>query len=164
MKKLIATILLLFSVLFPLKDINAATVIYSDSNKIYQAHPNNIELLKTMSTKRVQALLGRKLSLKEKAGLFFLKKSKKFYADPGDKEVVKSKKGTWSLILGISSFLLLGPLGAIPAIILGVQALKENPNDTNASIGKVLGIIYLALTLVAVIAVIAILSSGGWTF
>jgi hypothetical protein len=149
------------TVFSPLENINAKSVIYSDSTIIIQTRPYNIDFLKTMSTKSMQTLLGRKLSFKEKAGLFFLKNSKKNKVYAGNDEEVKSKKGTWSLILGISSFLLLGPLGAIPAIILGAQALKENPNDSNARAGKILGIVYLALSVVAILLLIAVYS-GAW--
>lgn len=163
MKIITATLLFLITVLSPLKNINAAKVIYSDSTAIVQVNPDKMGLLKTMTTKKVQALLGRKLSFKEKAGLFLLKRCKNSKVFQSDDEEVKSKKGTWSLIFGISSFLLLGPLGAIPAIILGVQALKENPNDLNARIGKILGIVYMALLLVGILLLVAIFS-GGWTF
>ena len=139
----------------------AGVATFKDSSTAEGPTVKALQMLKNMSNKQVQTLVGRKLSLKEKAGLFLLKISKKNKVYQNDDEVVKSKKGTWSLILGISSFLILGPLGAIPAIILGVQALKTNPNDLNAQIGKILGIVYMALLLVGVLLLVAFFS-GAW--
>ncbi|HEX8369549.1 MAG TPA: DUF4190 domain-containing protein [Pyrinomonadaceae bacterium] len=63
-----------------------------------------------------------------------------------------------SLVLGVLSFLCLGPLGAIPAIITGYMQrnnIKNNPSEYGgggmAMAGMILGGIYLVITLIFIV-------------
>ena len=122
----------------------------------------------SMKIKEVELLLGRKLTLKEKIAvkLAQLKLKKQVKAN----EKSKVSKGKNAMTLGILSLvMLLLPFGflasivlAIMAITIGSKAKKENPRDGKAQAGIILGILTLALIIIAVVIVVAVLSSGGY--
>ena len=79
-----------------------------------------------------------------------------------------SGKATESLVCGILGIVLCGIFTAIPAVILGGQAIREIDASGGAisgrgqaSAGRILGFISIALTVLAVIATILILVFAG---
>ena len=79
-----------------------------------------------------------------------------------------SGKATASLVCGILGIVLCGIFTAIPAVILGGQAIREIDASGGAisgrgqaSAGRILGFISIALTVLAVIATILILVFAG---
>lgn len=60
-----------------------------------------------------------------------------------------------SLILGIIGFFLLPVIGGILAIVFGNKSIRENGMNTMARIGKILGIVSLVVTIIALVFVIA---------
>lgn len=79
-----------------------------------------------------------------------------------------SGKATASLVCGILGIVLCGIFTAIPAVILGGQAIREIDGSGGAisgrgqaSAGRILGFISIALTVLAVIAWILILVFAG---
>ncbi len=137
-------------------------------NSIEPTHPpfNFI----TAKVKDVEKLLGRKMKLKEKIGFKILqhklrKDSSHKKGEPG------SDKGKTAMILGIIGaacllipFLAIASIPlAILAIVFGNQAKKENPNDSKAKTGVILGWITIGLVVLALILVVAILATwSGW--
>ena len=130
-----------------------------------------LQMLKTLSNKQVQTMVGRKLSFKEKVSLFILKKTKVSKLKIEGEETVRTKKGKAALILGISAFvlafipyaILLAIPAAILAIIFGSQASKANKNDKQGQAGKILGIVFLGLFILLLIAALAFIAAfGGW--
>lgn len=124
----------------------------------------------TAKAKDVEKFLGRKMKLKEKIGFKFLqhKLKKESYRNKGE---TGSEKGKLAMILGIVGIAcLLIPyalLASIPlailAIIFGNQAKKQNPDDGKAKAGVILGWVTLGLATLAIILVVAFLSSwGNW--
>jgi hypothetical protein len=120
----------------------------------------------SLKVKDIQKAIGRKLTIKERIGLLFLKKQVKRKAGES------SKQGQASFILGLASVALLagalilwGPLlvGAIItsilAIVFGSMAKKDNPNDKKALAGRLMGWITLGLIVILIIAVIAALDN-----
>ena len=65
-----------------------------------------------------------------------------------------------SLILGIISFFLFPIIGAILAIVFGNKSIRENGMNTMARVGKILGIVSLAIYIVVIIMVIAFTMIG----
>lgn len=120
--------------------------------------------------KETEKLLGRKLKLSEKIGLWA---SSRISNDPYDKTDEK-KANTMAIVgfcFGVASILLL-PLFSIPGFIISNNALnkeKNNPgvledtNKTLAKIGKILSIIGFVYLLVVIIiyALIIFLSFQG---
>jgi hypothetical protein len=118
-------------------------------------------------------MAGRKLKLKEKLAIkVYQWKLKKGFTIPR-KEETKDKKGNTAMILGIVAiaclvipYLVIASIPcAILAIVFGNQARKENPNDSRAKAGVILGWVTLGLILLALAIVVVVLSSwtyGGW--
>ncbi len=104
-------------------------------------------------------------------------KSLKKTADKKDKQQNADEpgsKGQSALVFGIASIVILviglfvpfailvSPLAAILAIVLGSIAKKQNPDDTKGRIGKLLGWISLGLFALLILAVAIALSGWGW--
>lgn len=148
-----------------------------------------IRKFSTLTLKEAQQLAGRKFTLKEKIGFWLFKKqirkgqekgfTKTLFYKAVHKKARKAdqpgSKGMAALGFGIASvvILLLGffipyviivsPIAAILAIVLGTIAKKKDPDDTKGSIGKLLGWISLSLFVVLIIAVAIALADGfGW--
>jgi hypothetical protein len=88
-----------------------------------------------------------------------------------NREVKTSSRAVWSLVLGILSMTCLWLLGSVPAIILGILALKTIENSGGAVKGRGLGIagivtgsvgIFVGLAPIAMIAAIAIPAFSGF--
>lgn len=67
----------------------------------------------------------------------------------------KNNLGTWALVLGIVSFVCCGLVAAIPAIFLGLasrkaQAAGQANNGTLGTVGLVLGIANIVMSIVAI--------------
>lgn len=81
----------------------------------------------------------------------------------------KNSLGVWSLVLGIVSFVLsCGLFTGIPAIIVGNMAKRAVSeglanNAGLAKAGVILGWIATALSLIGILVVIALISTGDWT-
>jgi hypothetical protein len=72
-----------------------------------------------------------------------------------------SSKATWALVLGILSIPCCGLFTGIPAIILGQQVMNvPGPNAGKGKAGFICGIIGTALSILGIIANIAIRSSS----
>ncbi len=85
------------------------------------------------------------------------------YGQPGYGAPVpdNSSKSTWALVLGILSIPCCGLFAGIPAIILGQQVMNEGgPNAGKGKAGFILGIIGTALSILGIIANIAIRASS----
>ena len=87
---------------------------------------------------------------------------------PTGAPAASSGKATASLVCGILGIVLCGIFTAIPAVILGGQAIREIDASGGAisgrgqaSAGRILGFISIALTVIAVIAWILILVFAG---
>lgn len=124
----------------------------------------------TAKAKDVEKFLGRKMKLKEKIGFKILqhKLKKEINRNKGE---TGSEKGKLAMILGIVGiacilipYALLASIPlAILAIIFGNQAKKQNPDDGKAKAGVILGWVTLGLATLAIILVVAFLSSwGNW--
>lgn len=122
----------------------------------------------SLKIKNVQKLTGKKLSLKEKIGFLILKHKAKHPQNDS------SKQGKTALTFGILAlvlfvlglflpYVILGSLVAsILAIVIGSSALKQNRDERNAYIGKLLGLIVLGVIALLLIVIIAFLASWGW--
>lgn len=126
----------------------------------------------TLKMKDVEKLVGRRLTLKEKIAvkLYQWKLRKKGKTHTGKPN---SDKGKTAMIFGIAGLVLLftpvpflGGLAAITsivlALVLGYQARKANPDDRRAKTAIILGWIGAGLIIVAIIALIVILSNWSW--
>jgi hypothetical protein len=127
--------------------------------------PSKLQLIAKMKVKQIENYLGRKLKFKEKIA-FRLLKYKAKHSLKNDNELA-AKKGKTSLILGICAIvtLLFFPLATIPlgilAITNGKQAVKLNPDNSDGKTGIVLGIVSLSIIVLAILLVIAFISSLG---
>jgi hypothetical protein len=129
---------------------------------------HSVNNIASMKAKEIEMLLGKKLTLKEKIALKLaqLKIKKQVKAI----EKGKPSKGQNAMVLGILSLVvLLIPFGilasivlAIMAITIGSKAKKENSHDGKAQAGIIMGIVTLALIVLAIAIVVAILSSGEY--
>lgn len=146
-----------------------ATVIIKDAISLNDP-VNPYHHLSTLKIKDAEKLLGRKMKLKEKLAFkVFQWKIKKGY-QPINKAQEKNSKGNTAMILGIigiaALFIPYVNIAAIPcailAIVLGNQAKKINPNDGQAKAGVILGWVSIGVFILALIVVIAWLSSGGF--
>ena len=79
-----------------------------------------------------------------------------------------SGKATASLVCGILSFVLCGIFTAIPAVILGGQAIREIDGSGGAitgrglaTAGRILGFIIIAITVIGALAWLVILFAGA---
>ena len=102
---------------------------------------------------------------------FFQWKIKKGLNTP--KEEPKKDKGKTAMIFGIIGLATLlipipyiGGLAAIVctamALVLGYQAKKENPTNRNAKTAIILGWVSVGLFVLALVILVAILSTWGW--
>lgn len=133
----------------------------------------SLQFFSSLSMKQVQKLAGRKLTLKEKIAVKFLQWKIRKGITKHPKEAVRGK-GHTAKILGIVALSALivpvvGPLAsfvcAILALIFGYSALKADPGDRQAKSGILMGWITIGLFVLALIIVVAILSTwtwGGW--
>lgn len=151
--------------------------------------PTIINKLSSLTLKEAQQLAGRKFTLKEKIGFWLFKKQVRKGQEKGFSKTAFYKafskkarradepgsKGMAALSFGIASviFLILGffipyiiivsPIAAILAIVLGTIAKKKDPDDTKGQIGKLLGWISLGVFVALIIAVAIAFSDGfGW--
>lgn len=168
--KLFSTLLIICCLSLSVPPAYAGESAFKDSAIAVAPTAKALQMLKTMSNKEVQTLVGRKLSFKEKLSLLILKKTNISKLKTEGEEVVRTKKGKAALILGISAFVLavipiIGLLSipaAVLAIIFGSQAYKANKNDKQGQAGKILGIVFLGLFIILLIAALAYLAAFGW--
>jgi hypothetical protein len=124
-----------------------------------------------MKINEIEKNTGKKIKIKEKIviKIFQHKAKKELKAIAEDKP---SSKGKTAKILGIIGLVLLvipyTALAALPlsiiAIVMGSNALKENPKDKNARTGKILGWITLGLFVLLLLAAIIFIAeyAGFW--
>lgn len=164
------TLVILLGILFSSSQFaTAGMTTIKDSSIMAEPALKSIQLLKSMNLRQVQTLIGRKLSFKEKVGLFAIKHSKIAKTEKPGKERITSKKGRAAFILGISAFggLLIPILGflaipaAILAIIFGAQAIKADKNDVQGRTGMILGIVFMGIVILAILVIIALFASLG---
>lgn len=125
-----------------------------------------------LKIKDLQKLAGRKFTLKEKIAIKFYQWRIKKNNDRLNVDPVRTKKGKTALILGIIAVAaVLIPyiaIASIPcgilAITIGNKAKKENPDDKQAKAGATLGWVAIAVAILALIAVLIIVASGGIKF
>jgi small-conductance mechanosensitive channel len=152
-------------------------VCYASNNSATASSPNSITLsekdpipnIAKLKIKDFEKLIGRKLSLKEKLSYKIVQwKLKKKNSLP--RKEGKSKRGDLAMILGIaglvSIFIPYVAAIALPcailAIIFGYSARKQDADDTHAKVGIILGWITIGVFVLALIVVLAILSSVRW--
>ncbi len=167
MKTVITLLLFSFFSIFPTQN----SIAFSPSNtnvSIGSVDPEKaVSLLKKMTVKQIQHLLGRKLNLKERIGLHLLKRQHLTKSKPGAEEKVRSKKGKAALILGIGAFVIgvipyaaiLALPAAILAVVFGRAAIKANREDAQGRAGMILGIVFLGLFLIGLLLLIALIAS-----
>jgi hypothetical protein len=127
----------------------------------------------SMNVKEVQQQLGRKLTLKEKLGFWFLKEKAKHELKKRAKHPeAKSTAGLTALVIAILSLLFfvvglfVAPLliaslvASIVAIVLGSTAKKKDPNDMKAHAAKLMG--WIVLGLLALLLLIAVIAVSSW--
>jgi hypothetical protein len=153
--------LLLISIFFT-RNSNAALIPAAAPSAITKA--TYLPEFSRLSIKNIQQLVGRKLTLKEKLSVKILqwrmRNSKKKYDDPYSAGRTAFGFGLASIILLFIPYITILALPcAIIAIIVGSNAKHKHPDDRKAKTGIILGIISLALILIAVLLVIAILSA-----
>ena len=150
--------------------------------------PPVMSKLASLSLREAQQLAGRRFTFKEKIGFWLLKKEikkgekkgfsktifSKVFPKKGAKGDTPGSKGQAALVFGIAAIVILvlgffipyivlvSPIAAILAIVLGTIAKKKDPDDTKGKIGKLLGWISLGLFVALIIAVAIALS--GWGF
>ncbi len=161
MKKLLLITTLLCVLIFPAfgSSIIKIDTLQASQNVGYISIPNN---------KKIKNTLGRRLTIKEKIALAFIKVryKKGLPIDPALAEKANKNAifGFVFALLGIFVF----PLFIIPAYVLSSNALKkekEQPglltstNKTLAQISKIISIVY-AILLVILIAIIIIVLAG----
>jgi len=122
--------------------------------------------LTSLKIKEVQKLIGRKLSFKEKISFLILKHA--------SKKETKSDKGSTALGFGIAAIatvaiglfipyvILIAPIAAILAIVLGNKAKKHDPSNKKAHTAVTLGWVTLGIFALIVIAAVILVSSEGW--
>lgn len=120
----------------------------------------------SMKIRDIQQKLGRKLSFKEKISFLLLKHQAKHPAK------ADNNKGQTALTFGIAGlvlfvvglfvpFVLIGSLvAAILAVVTGSVAKRENPKDSKAHAGKLLG--WLTLGLIALLFLLAAIVIASW--
>ncbi|MEP6648180.1 MAG: DUF4190 domain-containing protein [Saprospiraceae bacterium] len=140
----------------------------SSPSYIIPADP--LQHFSSLSMKEIQKLAGRKLTLKEKIGIKVLQWKIRKGINNGKKEVVRGK-GHTAKILGIIALAalfvpLVGPFAsltcAILALVFGYSALKADPGDRQAKSGILMGWITIGLFVLALLLIIAILSTWSW--
>jgi MFS family permease len=116
-----------------------------------------------MKIREIERLTGKKLTLKQKIAFLILKHQSKHRIDdkqsPGQTAFIFGLGALALLVIGLFvPYVILGSLVAsILAIVVGSTALKRDPTDHKARMGKLLGWITLGVTLViAIIAAIVI--------
>jgi hypothetical protein len=125
------------------------------------------DLLKEISVKKLQAYLGRKLTIKEKIQLFYAKKLVKA-SDPEDDELAQRGRSNAYTAFGFGlASIFLFPLFAIPALILSKKALaydKEKPGILGdakgfAKAGQIMGWVGLGILILAFVIIVAVLAT-----
>jgi hypothetical protein len=122
--------------------------------------------LTSLKIKEVQKLIGRKLTFKEKISFLIIKHA--------SKKETKSDKGSTALGFGIAAVatlaiglfvpyvILIAPIAAILAIVLGDKAKKQDPSNKKAHTAVTLGWVTLGAFALIVIAAVILVSSEGW--
>jgi hypothetical protein len=125
---------------------------------------SSLNLIKKQSNKTIEKQLGRRLTGKEKIGLWAVRRLQKV-------DEAKSKKADSQALIGflcsLAGIFFIPLFGSIAAVILTSSALKMEKaepgtlkkNKDLAQIGFVIGIVGLALAVVAIILVVAYLSA-----
>lgn len=114
----------------------------------------------TLPNSKLESILGRKLSIKDKLSLKLIKQKLRKQPSLSTKDAQENVKfdgmAITGFVLGILS-LFLGPLASIPAIIfsaIGLNRIKHNPNPREgrglALAGLIIGIVYTALFLLII--------------
>jgi len=122
----------------------------------------------SLKARDIEKLTGEKLTIKEKIGLWVLKKKIKRHTkenkDQGQAALVFGIAGAVLLVLGLFvPYVILGSLvAAILAIVLGSVARKKDPSDKKAFAGKLLGWLTLGLIALLILAVAIAISGWGW--
>lgn len=149
--------------MMPVMEMHAAVVPAAQKN----IHP----VLQSLKIKDVQKILGRKLTLKEKISFLFLKKQLKKRTDEDIAKAGKTALGfgiaaITLLVLGIllSPLLILSLISAILAVVKGGQVAREDPKNSDARTGRILGWITLGLLLLLTILIVIVILAyaGGW--
>ena len=170
-------IILLIQIFILLTSFSTPGLIYSEnlkSSTTVAVKPGSFKLsvkgISEMKVKEFEKLAGKKFSLKEKISVKILQlKLKKDLKKQSSGKT--PSKGKTAFILGLLGLILLvvpyASIAALPlailAIIFGGQALKDNPKDTKAKTGIILGWVTLGLFIVfLIIALIWLASFANW--
>jgi hypothetical protein len=149
----------LICILLILPSTLPATIIAPPSKTPIVLSSEQQQKLASLKISDVQKLIGRKLTFKEKIGLWLLKhtSNKKTESKKGSTALTFGIVGVVMLILGlVVPYILLGALvAAILAVVLGSNAKKQNPSDRKAETAVILGWITIGgIALVLILAAI----------
>jgi len=125
------------------------------------------EKFTSLKIKDVRKIIGRKLTIKEKAGFLVLRhtlKKKARDTNEGQTALGFGIAAAAMLVLGLFiPYLIIGALIAgIIAVVLGSVAKRQNPSDKKAYAATLLGWITLGAIALFLILAIIIVSSWGW--
>lgn len=183
MRKTLLILIALAGPLFFTQAIQAAT-----TPAIVHPTPPVVNKLATLTLKEAQQLAGRKFTLKEKLGFWFLKKQAQRAQKKGLEKTLlykalhpkKSRAGdegsqaNASMTFGIAAMVLLilglfipyvifvSPIAAIFAIVLGTIGQKKDAKDSRAKLGKLFG--WISLGLFVLILIIALIALASWSW
>lgn len=129
--------------------------------------PGNVQIL-SLKIKDIEKITGHKLSLRQKIELSIFKFAYRKKIHPQSLHEGKSDKGQLAMILGIIGLgsllipyvMILALPCAIAALIIGYSARRKDPSNRKARTGIVLGWITIGIFILALIIVIAVLTTG----
>jgi hypothetical protein len=118
----------------------------------------------SLKTREVEKLIGRKLTFKEKVGLFILKKVRPAVSTKGETALIFAIIGASLLLIGLFvPYVIIAALpAAIVAVVLGSVAKRENPSDNKAHAATLLGWITLGAFALILIAAVALSAAWSW--
>jgi len=126
--------------------------------------PEQQQKLASLKISDVQKLIGRKLTLKEKIGLWLLKhtSNKRTQSTKGSTALGFGIAGVVLLVLGlVIPYVIIGSLiAAILAVILGSSAKRQNLSDKKAETGVILG--WITIGCIALIVILAAIFVAAW--
>lgn len=154
---LLSLIMFLFIIPVSVKSASVSFLPVNQTSSVENPHPSTLKL----KAKDVEKLLGRKLTLKERMGLFLLKRLPA-EANAGRTALTFGILAAALFVLGLFvPYVIIGAfIAAIVAIVLGTVAKKENPSDRKAVAATLLGWITLGAT--ALLLLLAVLVVAAW--
>jgi len=170
MKKMFPLLIFMSAALVFCNEASSSSIVISSIKTMDKPTPNDLSKILSLKIRDIEKMIGQKLSLKEKIGveIFKLKLKKEFRKHPLTNG--QADKGQLALVLGIIGLaaLLIPYAGlvslpcAIAALIIGYNARRQDPSNRKARTAITLGWITIGIFIVALIIVIAVLTSLSW--